>query len=665
MLIQERRLNVEKSDTIVESNFRIKASAKAFRILSSGLYSDRMRAIIRELSTNCSDSHVMAGVANKPFKVHLPNRLEPFFACRDFGTGLSPYDIENIYTTYFESNKTNSNDVTGCLGLGSKSPFSYTDNFTVISWFNGKKYSYTAFINEHGMPSIAKLGEEDSDESNGLEVNFPVEAKDFFTFKDKARAVYQYFKVRPEIVGETVEFDNKQPDYARSNWKLFRGTQYGNYLIMGNVAYPINFGELDERHSLFNSVAIHVYCEIGEAEMTASRESLEYTELTKNTIQKAVDEAVELWEELVSEDLKNQKTFWEACLFYKQNQLWLNHVTQWNGRRLVHDIKLTKPASCQVFRATYRGKIRPENERKLESVSVKSKPCFFENDLPRGAKQRVVKYLYTNKAISSGDNAFLFSFADAVERKAFFDDLGLPDNILIKASSLPKIVRNPSSNTGKKVVYKFDRQQNKMMNYWDTVEFKDVEQTGGIYVMLDGWHIVGMSNSYNHGGGDDLARIASDLYYAGYTTPIYGIRKNVYKKIKGNTKWVTLQEKLAEIKKEHEADLEFIKHEGSYLKYNNLVLLKKKGVNLDVDKLVQGIERINKNNYKYGYLHRLLTDYTQDVSFSLTDMLNNLKNRYPLVFVISENVESGKWPIDSLVNYVKMVDSGNQDAFQG
>lgn len=665
MLIQERRLNVQKSDNIQETNFSIKASAKAFKILSSGLYSDKTKACIRELSCNAYDAQVAVNNQDKPFQVHLPNRLEPYFAIRDFGKSLTDEEIRTIYTTYFWSDKTDNNNMVGCMGLGSKSPFSYTDNFAVIAYLNGSKRSYTAFINEHGMPSIAKLGEEDADEGNGLEVSFPVEAKDFYTFRDKARAVYQHFKVRPEIVGETVEFDNKQPDYARSNWRLYRGTNKGNYLIMGNVAYPINFGELDERHSLFNSVAIHIYCEIGEAEMTASRESLEYTELTKNTIQKAVDKAVELWEELVSEDLKNQKTFWEACVFYMQNQLWLHKVSKWNGRDLVHNIKLTQPPYCQVFRATYRGKIRPENERKLESVSVKSKPCFFENDLPRGAKQRVVKYLSTNKIISSGDNAFLFSFADAAERKAFFDDLGLPDSMLIKASSLPKIVRSPSSNTGKKVVYKFDRHQHKMMNYWDTVEFKDVEQTGGIYVMLEGWHVVGMANTYNHGGGDDLARIAGDLYYAGYTMPIYGIRKNIYKKINNNPKWITVEQKLAEIKKEHEADLEFIKHKTTYLKYNNLVALKKKGVDLDVDKLVQGVERINKNDYKYGYLQKLLTNYMQDVNFSLSDMVYNLKKRYPLVFVISENVESGNWPIDSLVNYVKMVDSGNQELFQG
>ena len=76
--------------------FRIKNSAKAFSILSSGLYANKIRAIIRELSCNAVDSHVDAGKADTPFDVHLPNSLEPWFAIRDYGTGLTNDQVTNI-----------------------------------------------------------------------------------------------------------------------------------------------------------------------------------------------------------------------------------------------------------------------------------------------------------------------------------------------------------------------------------------------------------------------------------------------------------------------------------------------------------------------------------------------------------------------------------------
>ena len=141
--------------------FRIRNSAKAFNILSSGLYANKIRAIIRELSCNAIDSHVAAGRIETPFDVHLPNQLEPWFAIRDYGTGLSHEQVTNIYTTYFESTKTDSNAFIGALGLGSKSPFSYTDNFTVTAVKDGRKGIYTAFINEQGVPSIALMMEEE------------------------------------------------------------------------------------------------------------------------------------------------------------------------------------------------------------------------------------------------------------------------------------------------------------------------------------------------------------------------------------------------------------------------------------------------------------------------------------------------------------------------
>src|SRR5271166_5684520 len=91
-------------------NFRIKVNEQSFKLLYRDLYPDRNLAIIRELSTNAADSHIAAGKANLPFEVHLPNSLEPYFYVKDFGTGMSPKQIDDIYIECFNSNKTESND---------------------------------------------------------------------------------------------------------------------------------------------------------------------------------------------------------------------------------------------------------------------------------------------------------------------------------------------------------------------------------------------------------------------------------------------------------------------------------------------------------------------------------------------------------------------------
>ena len=144
---------VERIGANQERSFSIKASGKAFRILSSGLYKDKVLAVVRELSCNAYDAHADCGKADVPFDVHLPNPLESFFSIRDYGKGLSRNAMETIYTTYFESTKTDSNEQIGGLGLGCKSPLAVVDSFSVISRHGGVRSTYTIFFDEKDTPS--------------------------------------------------------------------------------------------------------------------------------------------------------------------------------------------------------------------------------------------------------------------------------------------------------------------------------------------------------------------------------------------------------------------------------------------------------------------------------------------------------------------------------
>ena len=104
----------------------------------------------------------------------------------------------------------------GALGLGSKSPFSYTDNFTVTAIKDGRKGIYSAFINDMGVPSIAMMAEEQTDEPSGVEVKFSVNDRyDFSKFADEARKVYRWFKEQPKVVGNLVTID--KPVYETEN----------------------------------------------------------------------------------------------------------------------------------------------------------------------------------------------------------------------------------------------------------------------------------------------------------------------------------------------------------------------------------------------------------------------------------------------------------------
>ena len=84
MKLQTKVNNIERSADFEQSNYTIEATAKAFSILADQLYSNKVRAVISELSTNAYDSHVDAGNGSKPFEVHLPSNMEPTFSVRDY-----------------------------------------------------------------------------------------------------------------------------------------------------------------------------------------------------------------------------------------------------------------------------------------------------------------------------------------------------------------------------------------------------------------------------------------------------------------------------------------------------------------------------------------------------------------------------------------------------
>ena len=296
------------------SDFRVEVNAKTFKVLSDTIYKDKIGSIVRELSCNAFDSHIMAKKSDVPFEIHLPDAFEPYFSIRDFGTGISAEDIIKVYTAYFSSTKDQSNDEVGAFGLGSKTPFAYTDAFTVISIHNGIKTMYNAHVN-NGLPAIVAYGESvETDEPNGLEVNVGVESIDHKKFASAVKKQLHFFPVKPTIINGEVKWDAVEPTLQATGFTYFKNNsarQYyynrsddtitGLYLKQGPVGYPVDFDILDQffsgntrkpsafyeylksNASSYNACLV-VDMPIGTVEVTASREGISYSDVTINNI---------------------------------------------------------------------------------------------------------------------------------------------------------------------------------------------------------------------------------------------------------------------------------------------------------------------------------------------------------------------------------------------
>lgn len=253
-----------------------------FRNLSSTTYSDPIRAVIRELACNSSDAHVMAGTTDKRFEIHLPTTHEPEFSIRDFGTGMDDKEVNDLFTMYGGSNKTENNDTIGALGIGSKSPFSVTDMYTVITTKNGITRSYVAHVDD-GMPHLTPdTVVETPKEPNGVTVRFSVKEKDIWEFQNKAMVALEFFSPQPKV--NLSGFNPHVQSYVLKgeSWGLRKEARtalhgYRCRAIMGKVQYQV--GDIDESrtNSLQKKVLempIDMHFELGTLSFQASRESL-------------------------------------------------------------------------------------------------------------------------------------------------------------------------------------------------------------------------------------------------------------------------------------------------------------------------------------------------------------------------------------------------------
>ena len=317
--------------------FQIAASAKAFRILSSSLYKNKIRAIIRELSCNAVDGHI-AGGNKETFDVQLPGMLDPQFRIRDYGCGMDDDTIMNLYTTYFASTKSDSNDFIGALGLGSKSPFSYTDSFTVTAFYNGMRRMYSAFIKD-GEPTITKVSEAETKEPNGIEITVPVNPNDISRWKEEARYVFSSFgEIRPKVLGNMpIEFmPYDKPEFEVKN--SVHGA--GVFAIMGNIVYPlpgdmwtntmINLSMQGQNSwSRSGQSAYYIRFELGEVDITPSREELSFDDDTIAAIKARINKAdVRLSKSLIDEvaTFDNVREL-RRHINKKYNSYYWNHVS--------------------------------------------------------------------------------------------------------------------------------------------------------------------------------------------------------------------------------------------------------------------------------------------------------------------------------------------------
>ena len=214
-------------------------------MLSTGLYGNPLRTMIQEIMFNAWDAHRMGNCQDKPVDVYI--NMESGFMVRDYGPGISPEDMHPIYCIYGNSTKRGDANQTGGFGLGSKSPFAYTDSFMVTSMHKGSKSMYIAkrcCEDKDGGPGLIPVIQNVPCEEHGLMVSIPLKSE-----RDMVRA-YEFLKDILFLSGikanlhyaeekdELIESLSLSPNEFINQTYAGRAT-HGLWAVYGGVRYKI------------------------------------------------------------------------------------------------------------------------------------------------------------------------------------------------------------------------------------------------------------------------------------------------------------------------------------------------------------------------------------------------------------------------------------------
>ena len=340
IITQNKSKEVVSSHNFEQVNCTI--DAEDMRYVASLLrnnYSNTRLAVVREISANALDANTEAGV-NRPIEIKLPTAMNPTFAVRDFGGGLSQEDVFGLYSKYGKSTKRTSNNYIGAFGIGKFAPLSYGDNFTCVSFHNGTKTSYNVFVDENDDTKITKLFEEPSNEPTGLSIEVAVAEDDRKEFRNVVQNFFRFFSDSdmPKFLGVEEDFiqtPKKVLSSKTDEWFFVEENRHGynhyySYVLMGRVAYPIDPNAINVENfvsdessrrivqQLLSQSNFYFRVPLGSVRLHHSRESLEYNKATQKEICAILYKVSKDIQTIAKEKLADSEDLYEAKRNYAQ-----------------------------------------------------------------------------------------------------------------------------------------------------------------------------------------------------------------------------------------------------------------------------------------------------------------------------------------------------------
>jgi len=705
MQVKQEIFNVQSN--VHSTPCTIEPTPELFDNLIATTYKDRTMAPVRELSANAVDAHKLNGNAQVPFVVHAPNKLEPYFSVRDFGPGMSHEKMMEVYRKIGKSDKTHTNDMIGYMGIGSKSPFAYVDNYVVVSRQGGKQTQYVCFRNATRIPCISDPEFSETDEQDGLEVILPVHSWDCEEFATKIKQAFRFYKTKPVVKG-IANFEHMTSSY------LIKNEEYGitssreqSLVIMGNIAYPISVLDfvkktaqgrevsesedteegavyLNSKEKKLIKYGIHLFVPIGSVALAPSREFLTYTNEVRAFIKSVVAKAVAATEAEAHKAMRDAKTVWEARkLFGKVKNGVIGQICdfentnfiEWNNRKISNSIIVADYIGARVevlsvkdddetsHSRKRRRKANPDSKSSnglerwhIQTFSAEDQKVIFVNDLNRGAYAAAQRYMIEHEL----ETALMLS-GDTDE---FIEQVGCQD-LLVYASSLPKPERKKRNSASN------DRS---LLQEWSASGFSNVEvdlSLGGIYVEVRRDKIKRpvrfKSETYEFRDSNCIKEMVIAMRQLGFNEPVYAIRPCDMARLKKyQDEWVTLDQAFEDAVRRNSYLVDAARAKTTvcnlYELHKSITCLK--DLDLDDDSLLmQAIESIeevielskSQDANEFVRLNNYVKLFEINAFGEPQNKLNEVFARYPLLESVSYSCNK-----KAIEQYVKLIDESQK-----
>lgn len=398
MKLSDAKPYFESSGEMQEHFFSIQDQGMLFDILRSKMYSNPILAICREITSNARDAHREIGTPEKPIHIHLPFGLEPYYKIKDFGPGISPERMVNIFIKYTASTKREDNVQTGGFGLGAKTPFSYSDTFEVTTIHDGIRYSYTCLIDDTKVGKLVLLDKRPSTEPNSTEISIPVKSLDFNYFRSYTEQACRHWDVKPTITGGNIDWQKLNKIAEGDGWAIASTADYNRHakLVIDGIEYPLPIDDLrkyaDPKLIDASRGDFIMYFGIGELSLSATRENIFLDKPTQDKIRGRLEAITKEFKQKVQDKIDAYPNLWDANVYYRKeltavfSNLHFLGKLYWKNHELTNGYVETKCPIYTFTKGKYSRRHGNDPDKLVRSIGTsfhfEEGSALFINDLP-------------------------------------------------------------------------------------------------------------------------------------------------------------------------------------------------------------------------------------------------------------------------------------------